>query len=158
MDAIDSEILLWAQDGIGIEARPFLGIADYLGLDETEVIERLVGLKQKGIVRRFGSRVNPRLAGISFHAMVAWRVRDDRLEEVGTMMAENPEVTHCYERQTLPGRWDYNLYTVLHGNDQETVLAEIRDLSRETGVDEYLVLPSTVEFKRVPGGRLREGP
>lgn len=158
VDPIDREILVRVQDGIPIEERPFAGIAEALSIGETEVVERLAALRRAGVVRRFGSRVHPRRAGISVHAMVAWKVPPESVRAVGTAMARHPEVTHCYERTTCPGRWEYNLYTVLHGHEMETVTGHIRDLARETGIDEYLVLPSTREYKRVATGRIREGP
>ena len=141
---------------IPIEERPFLRIAETLSIGETEVVERLECMKRRGIIRRFGSRVNPRMAGITVHAMVAWRVPPDRVAWVGTEMAKDPEVTHCYERRISPMRWEYNLYTVLHGYDVETVLGWIGDLARRTGLDDYQVLLSTREYKRTPVGRIRE--
>lgn len=156
MDAIDAELLRRVQDGIPIEERPFLRIAETLSIGETEVVERLECMKRRGIIRRFGSRVNPRMAGITVHAMVAWRVPPDRVAEAGTEMAKDPEVTHCYERRISPMRWEYNLYTVLHGYDVETVLGWIGDLARRTGLDDYQVLLSTREYKRTPVGRIRE--
>jgi siroheme decarboxylase len=155
MDAIDLEILRRVQDGIRIEKRPFSRVAEALSISETEVVERLENMKRSGIIRRFGSRINPRPAGITVHAMVVWRVPPDRVVEVGAEMAKHPEVTHCYERRTHPGRWEYNLYTVLHGYDTETVLGHIRHLARRVGAGDYRVLISTEEFKRVPAARIR---
>jgi len=158
MDGTDRAILRLVQDGIPFEEQPFSCIAKTLLLDEVEVVGRLERLKQSGIVRRFGSRIDPRQAGIAVNVMVVWKVPPDRVAEVGRTMAGFPEVTHCYERRVHPGRWEYNLYTVLHGCDRAVVLGQVERLSRRTGIGEYVVLTSTREFKRTPPGRFREEP
>lgn len=158
MDEIDREILRLTQDGIGIEGRPFLRVARNLKISEEEVVGRLRKLERAGVVRRFGTRINPRKAGFAANAMVAWSVSPDRIVDIGTAMAESPDVTHCYERRTIPGRWEYNLYTVLHCHDKETVLRKVGALSRATGATGYRILISTEEFKRRPSGRIEAAP
>jgi siroheme decarboxylase len=154
MDERDREILRLTQDGIGIEERPFLHAARMLGISEEEVVGRLQRLERAGIVRRFGTRINPRKADFATNAMVVWKVAPERVAEVGTAMAMSPDVTHCYERRMVPGRWEYNLYTVLHCRDRETLLCKVGELSRATGTTEFRVLISTEEFKRQPSGRI----
>lgn len=154
MDRIDREILSSTQDGIGLEERPFLHVARRLGISEEEVVCRLQRLEEADVVRRFGTRINPRKAGFAANAMVAWRIPPERIAAIGTAMAESPDVTHCYERRTAPGRWEYNLYTVLHCRDRETALGKVESLARATGAAEYRILFSTEEFKRRPGGRI----
>lgn len=155
MDEVDREILRRVQDGIPLEARPFSRVAKALSIGEAEVVGRLESLIQRGVVRRFGSRVNHRKAGIAVNAMVVWKVPPERVAEVGTGMAGHPEVTHCYERRIHPGRWEYNLYTVIHGQDRETICNLVERFSRHADIDEFLILTSTREFKRTPAGRIR---
>lgn len=154
MDEIDRDLLILTQDGIGLEERPFLSVAERLRISEEEVVARLRRLGQIGVVRRFGTRINPRRADLMANAMVVWSVPPDRIAEVGAAMAESPDVTHCYERRTIPGRWEYNLYTVLHCRDREDALRRVAALSRAAGTVEYRVLFSTEEFKRRPSGRI----
>jgi len=154
MDEIDKEILWLTQDGIGLEERPFLHAARRLRISEEEVVARLRRLGEAGVVRRFGTRINPRKADLMANAMVVWSVPEARVAGVGAAMAESPDVTHCYERRTIPGRWEYNLYTVLHCRDKEDALRRVAALSRATGVADYRVLFSTEEFKRQPSGRI----
>jgi len=154
MDEIDREILWLTQDGIGIEERPFLHTARRLRISEEEVVARLRRLGEAGVVRRFGTRINPRKADLMANAMVVWSVPGTRVAEIGAAMAESPDVTHCYERRTIPGQWKYNLYTVLHCRDREDAHRRVAALSRATGVAEYRVLFSTEEVKRQPSGRI----
>jgi hypothetical protein len=56
----------------------------------------------------------------------------------------------------VPGTWEYTIYTVHHGYSRGAVLAEIRTLADHIGVQDYVVLFSTEEFKRVPNVRIRK--
>ena len=94
--------------------------------------------------------------GIVANALVAWRVPDDRYDEAGARLAMFPGVTHCYERRPVPGRWDYTHYTVHHGSTREAVEAEVATCAVTIGLDDYTMIFSTEELKRVPAVRVRE--
>jgi siroheme decarboxylase len=153
MDTVDEEILVALQEGINLEVRPFWKIARKLGVNEDEVVNRIHGLLDDGTIRRISARINHRNLGIVHNAMVVWKVPGEAVDKTGAIMAGYPEVTHCYERECIPGRWDYNLYTVLHGYSKDEVEWHIGQLSAFTGIDEYKILYSVRELKRVsPGG------
>jgi DNA-binding Lrp family transcriptional regulator len=154
MDSTDRELLRAVQDGIPLEKEPFASVAERLDITQDEVIARLRALLLSGVIRRFGARIDHRRAGITVNAMVAWAVPEDCIRTVGEMMGAYPEVTHCYERCTVPGRWEYNLFTMLHASDEETIDRHLRCLSALTGIEEYVVLISTREFKRAPVARI----
>jgi DNA-binding Lrp family transcriptional regulator len=157
MDDIDGKILAALSGGIGFETNPFRGIAGSLGLHEDEVVDRIRSLVRDGVIRRISARINHRNLGIVYNAMVVWNVPERLVVKTGALMAGYPEVTHCYERECVPGRWDYNLYTVLHGYSEEEVDWHIRQLSELTGIDTYEVLYSLKELKRVPPGGMSAG-
>ena len=140
------------QEGVLLVEEPYLEIAAELGMTEAEVIARIEGLLSQGIIRRFAVRIVHRKAGILVNAMVAWRVPPGDVARAAEVMARSPEVTHCYERAVVPGRWDYNLYIVLHGRRRDEVDRSIARLSRAAGIDDYTVLVSTRELKRAPPG------
>ena len=79
---------------------------------------RVKALKEKGVIRRFGATLYHQEAGFGANAMVAWVVPEERIEEVGRIMSEFREVTHCYQRAPQ-GDWKYNLYTMVHGDSGE---------------------------------------
>ena len=86
--------------------------------------------------------------GMGAGAMVAWKVEDERVEEVGTMLAAFPEVSHAYERYTEQ-QWPYNVYTMVHGESDEEVREVVRRMSEAAGVSEYRVLVTERELKKV---------
>ncbi len=156
MDRVDRELLAALEDGIPLVEQPYREIGRRLGLAEEEVLARVRRLKEERVIRKVRARINQRLAGIEANALVAWRPCGDREEANAAHIAVSPAITHCYRRKPVPGKWEYTIYTVHHGRTREAVLAEVRALSEETGIGEYLVLFSTKEFKRVPNVRIGE--
>ncbi len=154
MNPLSRVVLQQLQDGLPVVEEPFREVARNLGIPEEEVFARIEALRAEGVVRRFGARIDQRRCGITVNAMVAWRAAADRVETVGRAMAAHPEVTHCYERRTIPGRWEHNLFTVLHQPSNESLWRHLLALSAESGIDDFVVLPSGREFKRVPAARI----
>lgn len=154
MRPLSCELLERLQDGVPIVEERFGEVARELGVSEEEVFACLGALRDEGVVRRFGARIDQRRCGITVNAMVAWRVPPDSVEQVGRAMAAHPEVTHCYERSTVPGRWEHNLFTVLHQPDERSLWRHLAALSAESGIDDFVVLVSGREFKRVPAARI----
>jgi DNA-binding Lrp family transcriptional regulator len=147
MDAIDEQILIATQDGIPLTGSPFKDIAQRLGLSEEEVVERIRLMKEKGMIRRFGASIGHRDIGILANAMCIWNVPEERVEDVGRIMASFPEVTHCYERPRRPG-WEYNLFTMVHSYTREDCEQVAARISESTGIKDYRLLFSEREFKK----------
>jgi len=155
MDSVDIEILLALQDGIPLVREPFTAIAKHLGINPDEVIERLQRLQEQNVIRKFGIFIWKRKVGIIANAMVVWAVPSNRIQEVAEFISKFKDVTHCYERRTVPNKWEYNLYTVIHGFKRKTVREFVKRLSKEVGVVDYLILFSVKEFVRRSSGRVR---
>lgn len=128
---------------------PFAAIADQAGCSEAEVLALLTRLKDEGVIRRFGATLRHQKAGYGHNAMVAWRVDDpDEAQRVGKIMADRPEISHCYIRRTYP-QWRYNLYTMIHGKNPGDCMEVVRTISEGTGVTDYQILQSVRELKKI---------
>ncbi len=147
MDEIDKTLLKLMQDGIPIVSEPFRQIAEKLALTEDEVIERLENMVKEGAVRRFSASIGHRVIGITANAMCTWNVPEERVEEVGAIMAGFPEVTHCYERPRYKD-WKYNLFTMIHAYSREECEKIAKEISIATGIKDYAILFSEKEFKK----------
>jgi DNA-binding Lrp family transcriptional regulator len=154
MDAIDQAIVMQVQDGIPLVDHPFLDAAEKIGISEEDLIARIERLQNEGIIRRFGARINNRRCGFTANAMVAWKVPEERVDEVGTFFAGNPVVTHCYERRIIPGIWEHNMFTMVHCQSETEVNHLVDSLAQGAGVPDYLVLVSGEEFKRTVSVRI----
>jgi DNA-binding Lrp family transcriptional regulator len=147
MNIIDRKLLKSIQDGISITSEPFNQTAKELGITEDEVISRLHEMIKEGAIRRFGASIGHRAIGITANAMCTWNVPDDRVEEVGAIMAGFTEVTHCYERPRYQG-WKYNLFTMIHAYSRGECENVAKEISIATGIRDYSILFSVKEFKK----------
>ena len=147
-DDTDQAILRATQEGIPVVKEPFEGIAKEAGITQDEVIVRLKKLIKDGVIKRLGIAINQRKVGIVANAVVAWKVPQEQVESVGNTLSSYKEVTHCYERVTMPGKWEHNLFTVIHGYTRESVEEFAESLSEVVGISDYLVLFSNEQFKR----------
>jgi len=136
------------EKGITLTNEPFNEVASQLGITPKEVVARLCNLKEKGVIRRFGASIKPSNIGFFANALVAWKVPENRVQEIGAYLSKYQEISHCYERKTVKGRWDYNLYTVIHGREREAVRQIVKEISKEIAVNEYKILYSTRDLKR----------
>lgn len=147
MNIIDRKLLKTIQDGIPIASEPFNQTAIELGISDDEVISRIAGMIKDGTIRRFGASIGHRAIGITANAMCTWDVPDDKVEEVGAIMAGFAEVTHCYERPRYPG-WKYNLFTMIHAYSREECEKVAAEISIATEIRDYNILFSEKEFKK----------
>lgn len=132
---------------IPVAERPFLELARASGLSEEVFLETLRGLIARGLIRRFGATLRHQQSGYRANAMGAWRVPEERVEEVGLIFASFREVSHCYRRNPLPP-WPYNLYTMIHADDEEACRRTARRMAEAGGVSDYLLLFSREELKK----------
>lgn len=156
LDPRDIRLLRELENGLPLVPEPFEEVGRQLGMSGAEALERIRHLQAAGVIRKFRARINQRLVGISANALVAWRPADTMKSEIGDRLAAFPCVTHCYERQPVPKRWEYTLYSVHHGCSCDAVLDEVSTIADRIGVADYVVLFSTEEFKRVPNVRIGE--
>jgi DNA-binding Lrp family transcriptional regulator len=82
------------------------------------------------------------------NAMIVWQVPEDRIEDVGVIMASFPEVTHCYQRPVRLPDWPHNLFTMVHGRTREECREIASRLAEAAGIDGYRMIFSTAELKK----------
>ena len=144
---LEKKIIASIQGDIPVSDRPYLGIAKKLGISEEELLEYLRRLCDQGFIRRFGATLRHQRTGYTANAMAAWQVDEDRIDEVGNKMASFKQVSHCYRRNPTNG-WPYNLYTMIHANDEHSCRQTAYEMSQATSVDKYTLLFSRKELKK----------
>lgn len=144
---LEKKIIASLQGTIPITRRPYLEISEKLGIGEELYLTTLKSLCDRGIIRRFGATIRHQKSGFSANAMGAWQVDEDRIDEVGKKMASFREVTHCYRRNPAVG-WPYNLYTMIHGADEEECKNIARKMAEKAQVETYTLLFSRKELKK----------
>ena len=143
----DKQVIREAQEDLPLVSRPFDGIAARLGLTVPQFFAQLDEYKERKLMRRYSAVLYHRRSGFRANAMIVWKVPPERSEEVGMIMAENPAVTHCYERPTFPD-WEYSHFTMVHAPTRDECEEIGRDIAKATGVNDNLLLYSTREYKK----------
>jgi len=144
---LEKKIIASIQEDIPVISRPYLEISEKLKISEETLLKTLKNLCDRGVIRRFGATLRHQKSGFAANAMVAWLVDEDRIDEVGEKMASFRQVSHCYRRDPN-GQWPYNLYTMIHANDEDTCRETARQISMETRVENYALLFSRRELKK----------
>jgi DNA-binding Lrp family transcriptional regulator len=147
INSVEKKIIYELGGDLGDGPRPFADLGKRVGLSEAETVAVIRGLNEKGLLRRFGATLRHQKSGFKANAMVAWKVPDDQLETAGAVLAGFPEVTHCYQRRTVPG-WDRNLYTMIHASSDEECYALAEKMAHAAGLDDYELLFSHEELKK----------
>ena len=148
LSGLDREILRRVQGNLPDSATPYADIAAAVGTDEEHVLSLLSRMVETGGIRRFGATLKHQKAGYAANVMVAWYVPEEDVDRIGAVMAERPEISHCYHRVNCL-EWPYNLYTMVHGRSAESCRAVVEELCRATGIDDYAMLFSLKELKKV---------
>lgn len=128
--------------------RPFELMSARLSMDVEEFLNQCRSLQQRGIMRRFGALIRHSRVGFVANAVVCWIVEPAIVEVVGKKVAEFREISHCYQRRTTH-LWPYNLFGVIHSRSREVCKEIVAQISQKTGLDKYVVLFSSREFKKV---------
>ena len=141
LDSIDSAILNRIQSRFPIISRPYLEVANELGLTEKEVLDRVVKLKKTGIIRRIGGNFVPGKLGF-VSTLCAARVPADKIAHFAKVVNRFPGVTHNYQRDNK-----YNVWFTFISPSMEEIEANLKKIVAETGVSDILNLPATKVFK-----------
>jgi len=141
IDDVDRAILNRIQSDFPITKRPFLSIAENLGLSENEVIKRIEQLKEKGIIRRIGGNFVPEKLGF-VSTLCAAKVPEGKIEGFARTVNRYPGVTHNYQRDNK-----YNIWFTFIAQSMDEIKGNLEDISRETGVTDIINLPATKMYK-----------
>jgi siroheme decarboxylase len=144
---LEKKIIAAIQQDLPITDRPYLDIARRIGVSEATLLTALRGLCDRGIIRRFGATLRHQRTGYKANAMGAWKVAEDRIQEAGRAMAAFRQVSHCYRRDPTP-QWPYNLYTMIHADDEAGCRETARQMAHAAGIEDYTLLFSREELKK----------
>ena len=132
IDPTDRRIIVATQGGLPLTARPYHTVAEQLGLQAEEVMQRIQRMLAVGIIRRIGVVPNHYALGYKANGMSVWDVADEALAELGPRAGALAFVSHCYRRPRCDG-WRYNLFAMVHGRDRDEVEAKVAQIAALLG-------------------------
>lgn len=133
IDSVDRQIVAATQAGLPLTTRPYQSVAESLGLQEAEVMERLSRLQDLGAVRRIAAVPNHYRLGYRANGMSVWDVEDDRVAELGRRVGALDFVTHCYRRPRRRPAWPYNLFAMVHGRNRAEAAEKVEQIAALLG-------------------------
>lgn len=156
LDGTDIAILNALQENIPMVLRPYLSIAEKVGISELEILVRLERLRDCGILRGISPVIESSTCGLAAATLVALHVHPERIREVAHIISSYPEVSHNFQRDH-----HYQIWFTLAGRDREHLREIIAEIQQRTGIgsDDLLDLPTVRRLKvdvrfSIPG---REG-
>ena len=141
LDEKDKRILNRIQTRFPITLRPFKSIAEELEMTEGEVISRVKKLKEDGVIRRIGGNFVPEKVGF-VSTLCAAKVPEVAIDRFAAVVNRYSGVTHNYQRDH-----EVNIWFTFIAPSMEEIEANLKKISRETGVNDILNLPATRVFK-----------
>jgi DNA-binding Lrp family transcriptional regulator len=141
LNGTDRTLLEQLQAEFPLVPQPFAALGQTLDLSGDEVLARVRGLKDGGIIRQIGAIFDTRRLGYQ-STLVAFHAEEGRMEEVAARISAHPGVSHNYARPH-----HYNLWFTLAVPPEQEVEDEIQRLARQTSVDDWLNLPALRVFK-----------
>lgn len=141
LNDLDRAILNRIQSDFPFTSRPYMSIADEVGISEDDILKRLARLKEKGIIRRIGGNFVPNRLGF-VSTLCAAKVPEDMIESFAKIVNRYPGVTHNYLRDNK-----YNIWFTFIAPSMEVIEANLENISKETGISDIINLPATKVFK-----------
>ena len=140
LNLVDKKILDIIQTGFPLEPRPYLVIANALGITEEEAFQSVKNLKSAGIIRRLGANFQSKKLGFR-STLCAAKVPEDLLETFISDVNSQKGVTHNYLR-----RHTYNIWFTLIAPSWDSVCETLAGITERTGI-EILNLPAEKLYK-----------
>ena len=142
MDLTDRKLLNLIQGPFPQVERPFLELAEQLGIDEGETLARLTELKRQNVLRQISAIFDTRRLGYKT-TLVAMAFDPEWLHGAAMEINKHPGVSHNYARE---GSY-YNLWFTLAAPPEHDLEATARHMGRKTGAGETRIMPTIRFFK-----------
>ena len=84
---LDKKVILALQRDLAICPRPFVEVAEFLGIGEEALLAVIRSLMDRGYIRRFGATLRHQQSGYEANALVAWAVPEADLKRIGQHLA-----------------------------------------------------------------------
>ncbi len=139
MDAIDRTIINQLQGGFPICDHPYQIVAERLGIEESELIQRLEQMLEHNQLTRFGPMYHAERLGGGL-SLCAMRIQEQDFERVTEQVNAFPEVAHNYARDHK-----LNMWFVLATETPERIATVLEQIEQKTGYQVY-DMPKQHEF------------
>ena len=140
-DSIDRMIMNKIQAEFPMVDQPYRVIAQTVGIDEQEVMDRIDILRGKNVVRQIGAIFDTRK--LRYQSMlVAMKFEKNKLDQAAQLLNRHPGISHNYERGGY-----FNLWFTIAVPPDRSLENEVKTLGKITGALATRLLPTIKFFK-----------
>jgi siroheme decarboxylase len=141
IDSLDKALLNEMQWEFPLVERPFLAIGLRHNISEREVMDRILHMKNIGLIRQINAIFDTRNLGYK-SALIAFAVVPEMLDMVASEVNKHPGVSHNYERNH-----EYNMWFTLAIPPNDEMKPHLDKLANLKGVTKYRLLPTLKLYK-----------
>ncbi len=143
---IDARMLFELERKLPISERPFKDIASKYGYKESELVDLIAELIDKGVIRDFSGVLRESKIGFKENGMNMVKIEPERAEKLALkLVKEFPQITHLVERE-VPEGWCYPVYFMVHADSRDKIEDVRREVEERYDV-EVLTLYSMMNLK-----------
>lgn len=140
-DPRTAAILDRLQAHIPLVPRPFLSVAEELGLSERDILDCLAEQRSAGVVRQVSAIFDTRTLGYQ-SSLVAARYPEDQLDAAAAVINRHPGVSHNYRRDH-----EFNLWYTIAVPPGRPLEADVDELHRASSASSSRLLPTIRTYK-----------
>ncbi|OUS32063.1 protein nirH [Thalassotalea sp. 42_200_T64] len=118
---LERQYILLTQNGMPIVSKPYHHLAEQLKISVEDTLAMTKDLLARGVIRRIAAVPNHYRAGYTFNGMTVWDVKDEDVQKYGTLLGQLPFVSHCYQRPRRLPEWNFNLFAMIHGKNEQQI-------------------------------------
>jgi len=141
LDQLDRRIVELIQSEFPLEPRPFKALAERVGSNEDETLERVRRLQAQGVIREISPVFDLHRLGYT-STLCAAKAAPASIERAASLISKFPEVTHNYLRDH-----EFNLWFTLIAPSKEQIDAIVSQIRDDPAVATVVPLPATKTFK-----------
>ncbi|AGE70659.1 AsnC family transcriptional regulator [Sulfolobus acidocaldarius] len=142
---IQKDLLTDLSYPLPIVEKPFEKISKKFNLTESEIVELIKELKEKGVIKDYGATVNGERIGIVENAMFLLN-SDDIESSCYNIATKLKEATHVVLREA-DKEWDYLCYAMIHARNKNLIFETAKKAIEISNAKSYMLLFSLDNLK-----------
>lgn len=126
---LQRQLVLLTQAGLPRVKRPYLMLAEQLGVTEQQVMDIFQSMLDSGKLRRIAAVPNHYKLGYVANGMSVWNVPDEKINLLGQQVGKLDFVSHCYQRPRHGKNWPYNLFAMVHAKTRQEAMQKVEKIA-----------------------------
>jgi DNA-binding Lrp family transcriptional regulator len=141
LDSFDRNLLNILQRSFPLVSEPYTAVASALHARESDVINRIAGLKEEGVIRQISAIFSPPAVGYQT-CLVAMAIDREQVEQAAQVINRERGVSHNYLREN-----EFNMWFTIAVPPGTDLQSEVGRLGVAAAARKTLILPAVKLYK-----------